>query len=397
VDFFEPKNQHFCDFRIDVSLKKGETTVFQYAKDFPFYFPPDREDYIQNNGLSIQDSLPVIEGEYRLTILLQNSVGKEFSIYEADISIPQDTGPPRISGLTTGYKLQSAAGAARVPFQALDQQIFTDPNDTLGLQDQAAFLVGLANIPENLWKTGEVIATIRGSKDKEAVRKSLTIKLVSVPFSARLNLAQALPARELAPDYYEIGLSLKDASGALLDTKTSHFFLSPAEAVPHPVTLAKSFPLSNVFLYYHTLAVQYDRAGDVRQAEENFEKALALKPDYFGGAADYAGFLVKIQKFDKALDIVERLKGNEKLKFDYFLMRGRALMGKERYGEAIESLLEGNKVYNSDIRLLNALGFCFYKTRQRQEALDVLNASLRLNPNQKDVKELLAKIEKDLK
>jgi Tfp pilus assembly protein PilF len=46
---------------------------------------------------------------------------------------------------------------------------------------------------------------------------------------------------------------------------------------------------------------------------------------------------------------------------------------------------------------LNALGYCFYKTRQKKEALDVLNASLRLNPNQPDVKDLRARVEKELR
>jgi len=67
---------------------------------------------------------------------------------------------------------------------------------------------------------------------------------------------------------------------------------------------------------------------------------------------------------------------------------------KGEYRPAIQSLLEGNKIYDSDTRLLNALGFCFYKTGQKKDAL---NASLRLNPEQPDIKELVARVEKELK
>jgi len=59
-------------------------------------------------------------------------------------------------------------------------------------------------------------------------------------------------------------------------------------------------------------------------------------------------------------------------------------------------LLEGNKIYNSDTRLLNSLGFCYYKTKKVQEALDVLKASLRLNLNQEKIKKLIEEIEKSL-
>ena len=69
-------------------------------------------------------------------------------------------------------------------------------------------------------------------------------------------------------------------------------------------------------------------------------------------------------------------------------------MGMGEYAEAIDNLLEGNKIYNSDVRLLNSLGFCYYKTQQKEKALNVLNVSLRLNPGQSQIKKLIEEIEK---
>jgi Tfp pilus assembly protein PilF len=57
-------------------------------------------------------------------------------------------------------------------------------------------------------------------------------------------------------------------------------------------------------------------------------------------------------------------------------------------------LIEENKIYNSDVGLLNSLGLCYYKTGKKKEALDVLKASLRLDPDQKDIKRLIDEIEK---
>jgi len=67
----------------------------------------------------------------------------------------------------------------------------------------------------------------------------------------------------------------------------------------------------------------------------------------------------------------------------------------EQYFQAIENLLKGNKIYNSNTHLLNSLGFCYYKTNQRKEAIEVLRASLRLNPEQQQIQELLEKVEKN--
>ena len=92
--------------------------------------------------------------------------------------------------------------------------------------------------------------------------------------------------------------------------------------------------------------------------------------------------------------MIENIKEDESLKFDYYLIKGKAHMRMGRYEEAINNLLEGNKIYNSDIGLLNSLGFCYYKTGQKENALDALNASLRLNPEQPQIKKLIEEIEK---
>jgi tetratricopeptide (TPR) repeat protein len=72
-------------------------------------------------------------------------------------------------------------------------------------------------------------------------------------------------------------------------------------------------------------------------------------------------------------------------------------MGKGDYEKAISLFQEGNRIYNSDVQLLNSLGTCYYKTGRKKDALEALNASLRLNPEQKDIKDLINRIDSELK
>jgi len=134
--------------------------------------------------------------------------------------------------------------------------------------------------------------------------------------------------------------------------------------------------------------------NELEKAEAVYEKAYSLKPDYKEGLVEYACFLLKTKNFSKSLELIESSKEDEKLRFDYFLITGMAYMGMENYSIAIDNFIEGNKIYNSDIRLLNSLGFCYYKTNQKKKALDVLKASLSLNPEQINVKKLIQEIEK---
>jgi len=394
IDYYEPKDQYFCNFRLDVSLRVGENIVFQYAKDFPIYFPASDVDRIRGNGVSVEDSFPVAEGKYKLTVLLQNSVGKEFSIFEKDLEVENDSGSPQIMGPLLGYKIENYQSGIHIPYKILDKKLVVDPKNTFSASDDISFLFTVTNTTEDLWKDGEVKVSIRGLREKKPVQKSSILKLNTSNYNRIVSLSQSIPAKELEPDYYELKLSLVDKTGNLIDEKTVNFIVSPEQAISHPIANAKGFSLSNQFLYFYMLARQSDKLNENEKAETYFKKAYELNPNNKEGIVEFANFLLKMKKYDDALGIIENIKDSEKLKYEYFLIKGRTRMGKGEYGEALASLLEGNKIYNSDPKLLNALGFCYYRTGQKQQALEVLSASLRLNPAQEDIKKLIAEIEK---
>jgi len=94
------------------------------------------------------------------------------------------------------------------------------------------------------------------------------------------------------------------------------------------------------------------------------------------------------------LTVIENLKDVDKGRYDYFLVKGLATMGKGDFAGAITHLLEANKIYNSDTVLLNALGSCFVKTDQKEQALNAYQASLKLNDKQEDIKKIVQGLEK---
>ena len=393
VDYYQPKDQYFCNYSVDVSLRVGEKVIYQYAKEFPFYYSPSDDPVVRANGISLQDSFPVIEGKHRLTILVRNSVGKEFSVFEKEIEI-EETAAPRIVGPLIGYGVEDATPGLHAPFQVQDKRLSLDARQTFIASDELALSFGLAGLTRELWEKGEVRVEIRALEAAVAAEKTLILKPGLHPFHPLIAMMNSFPAAELKPGYYEILLSLVDGRGAVVDTKTANFILSPAEAVPRPVAISKSFPLANAHLYCYMLADQYDRAGRPEKAEALFEKGYGLAPDYQEGILYYADFMVRSSRFARALELSEKLGEGGKYRFEYFLFKGRALMGMGKYQEAIESLTEGNKIYDSDTRLLNALGLCFSRTGQKERALTALAASLRLNPDQPEVSKLIEEIKK---
>ncbi len=396
VDYYEPRDQYFCNYTVTVSLRSGKETIFQYDKEFPVYFDADELSKVRANGISLEDSFPVVPGEFELNILLRNSVGKEFSVFEQKISVPPPSRGPGINGPFLGYRFEEYSTARHMPFKAAEKKLLVDPKYTFSRNEDIALLFNITGMTQDLWRSGEVRIQVRGTREENPPEKSYILKLGGHPFRRMLSIGHSIPAADLTPDYYQVKVRLLDGGGNLVDEGSAEFALSPSEGVSHPIARMKAFPLHNQFLYFYILADQYGKLGKKQEADAYFERAYTLNPGYKKGIREYAEFLLKNGEYGRCLNLVENLKDDEQWKFDYYLIKGQANMGLERYMQAIDLLLEGNKIYNSDTRLLNSLGYAYYKTAQKEKALEVLNASLRLNPEQEEVKKLIREIQNTL-
>lgn len=394
VDYYEPNDQYYSDLRIDVSLRVQDNIIFQYSKDFPLYFSEDDISQIEATGISVEDSFPLADGDYKFIVLLQNSVAKEFSIIEKELSIPEDLGVPKISGPFLGFKIVNLDESYHIPYKLLDKKLAVDPKNTFGTSDDVVFFFNIENLTQDLWKSGKVEVSIKGATGENPYEKNYTLDLSRYTFNKILFLSQSLPASEFLPDYYYLDLTFLDQNGDTVDLQSGKFIISPQKIVAHPNPKMKGIPQQNQFIHYFMLAEQYENMDKGNKAEENYAKAHGMQPNYTKGLIDYANFTLDQDKFDKALVLIEKAKDNEEFKFNYYLIKGKGLMGLGRYAEAIEAFLEGNEIYNSDLGLLNSLGFCYNKTDQNQKALDILRTSLKLNPEQEDVKALIKEIEK---
>jgi GWxTD domain-containing protein len=394
VDAYVPKNQFYCNFRVDVSLRQGESIIFQYGREFPLYFPQSDWDKVRASGLSVEESFPISEGKFKLSVLLTNTVGKQFSVLEKDIEVPAERPGPTINGPFLGYKFETYQRDVHIPFKVNDRKLVTDPKMTFARTDSIAILFNLLNVTEDLYKGGSARIEVRGLREASPVRKSYTVKLDAQPFARILSIAQTIPATDLDPDYYEILLDLIDADGQTLDEKKESFVVSTSPAVGHPIANAKGFSLTNQFLYRYMLAQQAERMERREAAKALYGQAFELNPDYKEGVVMYATFLNKIGAFGEALEVVKKIEGDDPRRFSYYVIRGQALLGQDKAEEALTELLLANKMYNSDTAVLNALGRCYFRLGRKKEALDALDASLSLDPKQDAIKKLVEEIKK---
>jgi GWxTD domain-containing protein len=397
MDYYEPKDQYFCNFTLNVNLSQDDETIFQYSKEFPFYFSQEELENIQASGLGIEDVFPITEGKFKMTVLLMNSVGKEFTIYEKLLDNSMSSEAPCLIGPFLGYRFQTYAGDVHIPFKIHQSKLAVEPKKTFGTADSVSVLFQVVSADRKLWESGRAEIRVQGLKETDPSEKRWTFFLKNFPFGRLLTITHRFLARELSPDYYDIYIELIDGEGNTIDNEVGHFVLSATGAVAHPTAYARGIPLAHAYVYHYMLASQYRNTGRVDEAEHYYQKAFGLNPGYKKGLLEYAHFLFETQKFLELLDLIENIKEDKDLQFDYFLIKGRAHMGLEQYIQAIVDLEQGNAIYNSDTSLLNSLGYCYHMTNQREKALEALRASLRLNPQQEEIQKLVQEIEKDQK
>jgi tetratricopeptide (TPR) repeat protein len=200
----------------------------------------------------------------------------------------------------------------------------------------------------------------------------------------------------LKPDYYEATLKLYNSAGNLLNTQSAEFTVSPAMKLARPIGIFKQMRDESIYYFEYQLGQQYEGIRNLEQAELHYVKSLESKPDYSDALLAYLRIENSLKKFAVVLAEAERLKGDEKLAFEYHALRGTALFGLEKYEEAQAELLNANKIYNSDTGVINQLGFTFLKLNNPEQALESFSASLRLNRNQPLIEKAMVDIRKKM-
>jgi tetratricopeptide (TPR) repeat protein len=392
LGYSEDKDQYFFNLNLNVSLRQGERIIYQYAKNFEFYFAPDKVQGLQGGGVVVHDSFPAIPGEYQLVVFIENSVGKEFSYFDQTVRVPAPGGGPRLAAPVLGYRQEIEDNSFFHTYKFVNRKLAVDTEKTFGLNDVPHLLVGAYDLSREVWEKGSVAIEIKGLNERYKFSRSEKQALNAQPYAPDLHWILPLDKTGLHADYYELTLRLLAPTGALLDSRSVNFTLSPVQNLAHPLEAYKQVNVDNPYLFNYVLGQQSETVGDLEKAESYFLKSVRDKPDFLEGQIARLFVAIRLNKFAEVLADVEGLAAKEKFALEYRLIKGTALFGLERYDAALDELLAANKVYNSDTRVLNLLGRTFFKLNDMEEALKAFEASLRLNASQPQVEKAVADV-----
>jgi GWxTD domain-containing protein len=386
LDYSKEKDQYYFNWDLMVLLKKGDTEILKYNKEFSFYYSKEELDKI-SHGIVLTDTFPIIGGHFDLMVVLQNSVTSEISFYERKIRIINEKNKPKILGPLISYRITKDSFEGYIPFLLYGNNINIDPQNIFGLDDR---LVSFFFIERNGYS--------------QRLKAELSIEMMdkenTLPRKFLFKLSDNKEIEYITKDMgkwvygnYLVKVRLLNDSNEEISSSEKLVQVSAKRTIPHPPQARKMFKAGHRYLFYYLAAIQFQNIKKSELAEMYYHKAFKHNPRSVEVLERYSSHLLKQKKYDQLLDLIIHFGDKDRERFLYHSFRGKILYHKKKYKGAIESLVKATKIYDSDLSVLNTLGFAYIRIGNNKEAMTVLNASLKINKQQKDISAILKQLE----
>ena len=383
------ENTLYGNLEIDGSvLDEQGKTVYQFSKTAPIKLKPETAEKVKTKLFSFQDYFPLIEGKYRLDVLIRNTVSKEFTSIERDIVIPRITAP-RLGSFVIANKIKKSNKplANDRPFLIKGMQMLASPRNDFSTGDTLYLFFQVFGLTEEQIRTGHIVYTVfKDETPVHTIQKALNQYPDSTNFLEEFSLA-GLPAA-----YYSVRAAIYGSPKEFLFQGDANFYISPRSNLKRPWVISVTSPAS-IPDSLNAIAIQYANKKDFKTSLAYLEKAYNLVPTSANLALNYCRILFKLNKYRKIKTVaLPFLSTEHKNKFLSFLGFASAALGE--YMEAINHFKDYLTYYGTNIKVLNAIGECYHKLGNIDEAMVAWEKSLELFPDQEELKAFVRDLKK---
>jgi tetratricopeptide (TPR) repeat protein len=134
----------------------------------------------------------------------------------------------------------------------------------------------------------------------------------------------------------------------------------------------------------HLLALTQAELGKHNAALDNYDRALAIRPNYADAHNNRANTLQRLGRFDEALESYRRALTIRPDYAEAFNNRGNALYCLNRFDEALESYQQALEIRPDYADTLNNRGILFQELGRFDEALECYQGALAIRPDYAD-------------
>jgi len=362
-------------------------TIYQFDRTVPIDFTREQVDSVRPKLFSFQDLFPLIEGRYKLNILVKNTMSKEFTSLERDITVPAVSGP-RLSRVILANKviLNSAYRGQNKPFLIGGTQVVPSPRNDFTPQDKLYVYFQVLGLGRELAENGVLEYTIlREEQAVSSTRKPLA------EYPDRTNILEEFPLSGLTSAYYRFKVALVGPNKSEVLSEQADFFISHLPVLPRPWVLSMPQPPTADPLFSNILGNQFLNKKERARAKALLAEACRRSPATSSYALDYCRVLIEDKEYQKIKEVAGPFLQTE-AKFDFLLAMGQASQGLGELPEAITLYKEYLAHFGANINVLNSIGDCAVQLGSWEEARIAWQRSLDISPNQEEVKKKLASL-----
>ena len=383
------------EYRIDFSLNGMVTdltgkVIFQYQKTIPLRFNEHQIEDIQKTAMVIQDAVPLVPGDYKFSVLLKNTVSKEFTSAEKNISIPQNLSSVWMSSLLLGYKskAQGSLHQAVKPFKIGNFQIACQPRHVFHSTEELIVFFQILGLSQEIQKKGWVKYIIYRDGE-EFLSKEKNIKEFTYP-----HILEKFQLQNFSPDYYEVKVTIMDQKKREIISDQEEFEISASADLPRPWIVSKVMPVSGNIEYFFILGSQWERKGNIQEAQRLLERVYHEKTTSLRYALSYAQLLFKRKEYKKVKEILVPFVENSGPDFRFLSLLGASCQALGEYEQAILYYKQYLSHEGTHLEVLNSIGACYLHLGDEKEALRIWEKSLEIDPHQEAIKKQVGQIKK---
>jgi len=391
VQQYENKYSTHLKLNGNVSDQEGKT-VYQYEGSFTVNLDESILKEIDKRPFNLYDMFPLIPGSFKFSVILKNEVSKEFTTFERDIFIPEDTGDSgvRMGQLILGYKTDRIVSEPLKisPFKVGPDQIYHQPNMIFHPQEKLIIAFQINGLTSELSQAGKIKYEFFTEEELifVALREVSTIK-------EGLSFKESFSLQNFVPAHYKVKVSLWLSDREII-SQSEEFGITSVAAIPRPWCYNKELPPISDPAYAFILGKQYLNSKEIDQAKINFEAAYNKNPNSRDFALELAKVYLIQRKYTKAKEILLPFSKKERPPYQVFLLLGQSHYALAEYGQAVDIYNKAISHFGTNTHLLNNLGECYTKLELMEEALAAWNASLEINPDQPDIRKKMESIKK---
>ena len=386
MDAFQDK--YFTNLRLSLLVKdKEDRTIFQRERNVPIELREKELTSIGKRPFHLCDSFPLIPGAYKLNLLLENTVTKEFTSFEKNIDVPDpellNISLPILSRLV--YRGMPKGEAVRA-YQVGDVLIYPSLNNTFHVADTLYTFFQIFGLSFQQKEEGILeFVFLRDEKPVKTVRKKVS------EYENGRDFLVDFALEDLSEGQYKLRVHMLDQQeNKILEVERN--FTVTGKAQPGSWYVAQTNPPPGDPFYNYARGNQLLNQREMEKAIEELKKAHEGNPDSLEYALSYSRALLIAEDFGEVIEALSPYAAAGAEKFELFYYLGEAA---KRIGEpeaAVGYYQEALNQRGNMVEILNSLGSCFLELGNQVEALRAWEKSLEINPNQSEIREAVRKI-----